>query len=243
MIIINAGVPRSGTVLVNAILRKILFMSGAAVTQSNPHGEELPRMLRDLRRSGKERYRAIIVHTHTWHADATKLLDGSPWATGFINYRDPRDVCVSLMRLHDHDLNAAMTMTQNSFTQLETTIAALDLMIIPYELLAKDPASHIFQIGRQLGFWLSLSDVERIAQETSVQEHTQIMQKVQDGTLENLQHRKNKNRVLAEDPKTLINDRHIQSGASGRWRSELDEAQQAQVNEVFQPLLQKFGYS
>ncbi|MEM7056416.1 MAG: sulfotransferase domain-containing protein [Pseudomonadota bacterium] len=243
MIIINAGIPRSGTVLVNAILRQILKLSGAAVSQANPHGDELPQLIRNIQRAGKDRHRAVVVHTHTWHSDATTLLANSPFVTGFINYRDPRDVCVSLMRLHDHDLEAAATMTTNSFTQFETTIAALDLMVIPYELLVREPSAHIFQIGRRLGLWLGMEDVAHIQDETSSEKHEAIMKKVQSGELDNLKKRSNRNRVLVEDTRSLINDRHIQSGASGRWRTELDEVEQAHVNEVFAPLLERFGYA
>ena len=243
MIILNAGVPRSGTVFVNAILRQILKQSGAAVSQANPHGEELPRLIRELRRSGKERHRAVLVHTHTWHVDATGLLANSSWVTGFVNYRDPRDVCVSLMRLHDHDLDAAIQMTLNSFAHFDEMVAALDLMVIPYELLVLNPTAHIFQMARQLGVWLGIVDVARIQAATSSAEHRKIMEKVQKGELDTLQQRQNRNRVLVEDPRTLINDRHIQSGASGRWRTELDDAQQARVNGAFASLLERFGYT
>lgn len=242
MIILNAGIPRSGTVLVNAILRQILKRTGTGVTQANPHGEELPRLIHDLQRAGKDRHRAVLIHTHTWHEDATILLANSPWATGFINYRDPRDVCVSLMRLHDHDLATALKMTQNSFSQFEDTTVALDLMVIPYELLVQNPAAHIYQMAQRLGIWLGLDDVAKIEAATSADQHRKIMEKVRDGALDTLQQRHNRNRVLVEDTMTLINDRHIQSGASGRWQTELDEDQQERVNEAFAPLLKRFGY-
>lgn len=243
MIILNAGIPRSGTVLVNAILRQILKITGAPVSQANPHGDELPRVIRGLQRSGKDKHRSVLLHLHTWHAEATRLLSDSPFVTGFINFRDPRDVCVSLMRLHDHDLETAAEMTTNSFTQFEYIIDALDLMVIPYELMVRDPAAHIFQIGQRLGVWLSMEDIERIQHETSVEKHEAIMKQVQDGKLDSLQKRPNRNRTLVEDTRSLINDRHIQSGVSGRWRTELNEADQARLNELFAPLVQRFGYA
>lgn len=243
MIILNAGIPRSGTVMVNAILRQILKTTGAFVTQANPHGEELPQLIRDVQRSGKDKYRSVLIHLHTWHTGATALLAGSPFVTGFVNYRDPRDVCVSLMRLHDHDLQTATTMTTNAFIHFESTVEALDLMVIPYELLVQNPGAHIFQIGRRLGIWLGMEEIERIRQETSADKHAAIMKKVQAGALENLQSRANTNRVLIEDPRSLINDRHIQSGAAGRWRTELSETDQRRVNDVFAPLIQRYGYA
>ncbi len=68
------------------------------------------------------------------------------------------------------------------------------------------------------------------------------MEKVKSGEMDGLAHRQNTNRVLVEDPRTLINDRHIQSGASGRWRQELSEAERNAANERFAGLIQRYGY-
>ncbi len=68
------------------------------------------------------------------------------------------------------------------------------------------------------------------------------MEDVQAGNMDGLNRRENRHRVLVEDVRTLINDRHIQSGASGRWRGELTEDQQKTINERFAPLLQRYGY-
>lgn len=242
MIILNAGVPRSGTVLVNAMLREIFAENGIKCAQANPHGQQLPQLIRKLQASGSDRHKTALVHTHSWDGEAARLLRGSPYATGFINYRDPRDVCVSLMRLHEHDFETAAQMTLASFTVFESTIRDADLMVIPYELLIADKPGHIFQMAARLGFWLGLDVVERIDAATSIERHKGVMEKVQSGEMEGLARRKNTHRVLVEDPRTLINDRHIQSGATGRWRLELSESDQNAANEQFGPLLRKYGY-
>lgn len=242
MIVLNAGVPRSGTVLVNAIVRKLFAANGVTAVQANPHGEALPRLIRHLQDSGQDRHKTVLVHTHSWDTQSADLLRGCPWVTGFVNYRDPRDVCVSLMRLHEHDFKTAAKMTTASFQLFEATARQRGLMVIPYELLAADRPGHIFQIARQLGFWPGLDLVRRIDEETSVDRHRAVMEQVQSGEIDNLARRQNRNRVLVEDPSTLINDRHIQSGVSGRWRDELTPAEQEEANALFAVLLKTYGY-
>ena len=243
MIIFNAGVPRSGTVLVNAILRQIFEVNGTRIAQANPHGVELPKLIRHLQQTGQDRHKTVLVHTHSWDAETARLVAGSPFVTGFINYRDPRDVCVSLMKLHEHDFEAASKMVLGSFNIFEAAVRDADLMVIPYELLITGKPGHIFQIARRLGYFPRMDQIAQIDEATSVDRHKAVMEKVQTGEMDGLARRQNTHRVLVEDPKTLINDRHIQSGASGRWRDELGEQEQKEAMQVFGPLLKRYGYS
>lgn len=242
MIVLNAGVPRSGTVLVNAILRKLFEMARAPIQQLNPHGDELTQAIASLQRSGRDRHRTTLIHTHTWTRHAGQLLRASPFVAGFANYRDPRDVCASLMRLHDHPFDAAATMTENSFLHFDAMAQELDLMIIPYERLVADPQGHIFQIARRLGFWPGLDRVAEIDAATSMDRHREVMEKVQAGELDTLRRRENRHRVLVEDKATLINDRHIQSGRFGRWRDEIAADLHGVANERFADLIKRYGY-
>ena len=242
MIILNAGIPRSGTVLVNAMLRQLLLAEKVPVSVTNVSKSKLISVLKSLRRSGRERHRATLVHLHTWTAEATQLLSGSAWVTAFANYRDPRDVCVSLMRLHDHLLDEAAALTSISFDHFERFVSEIDPLIIPYELLVSSPKAHIFQIARHLGFWPGQQLVAEIERETSIEKHSQIMKQVQDRQLPKLITRENYRRTLFEDPHTMISDRHIQSGQSGRWKSELSPDDQARLTERFLPLLELYGY-
>ena len=44
------------------------------------------------------------------------------------------------------------------------------------------------------------------------------------------------------DSTHLINDRHIQSGATGRWKEELTQDQQDEVNRTFAEVIARFGF-
>ena len=146
------------------------------------------------------------------------------------------------MQLHEHDFNTAAQMVEASYKLFAATVRSVDVMAIPYELLTASPAAHIYQIARRLGLQIGLDRVGQIEAETSIDRHRAVMEKVQTGTLDNLAHRQNTHRVLVEDTETLINDRHIQSGAQGRWRNDLPSDLHEVANERFSPILKRYGY-
>ena len=117
MIVLTAGVPRSGTVLVNSIVRTLLVQNGVSVIQKNPHGKELVFLLQRLMRSGMQMYKVLLVHTHTWNDECTRLVENNAHVVGFLNYRDPRDVCVSLINLHDLAFDSAIQAVEQALSE------------------------------------------------------------------------------------------------------------------------------
>lgn len=242
MIIINAGVPRSGTVLVNAMIRTLLVQAGVGIAQTNPHGRQLTALVQRLKRDGQYRHKPILVHTHSWDAETQRMLVTDPHVVAFASYRDPRDVCVSMMKLHDMPFDDVRQSVSAYFQVFETVVQALDAIVLPYELLVASKEAHCFQIARHLGLWPTFEQVRAVVEETSVERHRTIMEDVRAGRIAELTERQNSNRILREDRHTLINDRHIQSGVAGRWRTELSEQQQETANAAFDTILERYGY-
>ncbi|MEM1299839.1 MAG: sulfotransferase domain-containing protein, partial [Pseudomonadota bacterium] len=220
MIILNAGVPRSGTVLVNAIVRELLRSVAPNVVQLNPHGAELVQVVRNLQATGQHIHATYLIHTHSWGPEVSARLAGDAHARTIVNYRDPRDVCVSLMKLHENELGVTMKAVELYFAHMEACARDTGALVLPYELLAAHTPSAIFQIARHLGLWPGLDRVAEIAEATSIDKHRGVMEEVKAGSRDHLIQRQNRKRVLIEDGETLINDRHIQSGRSGRWKTE-----------------------
>ena len=242
MLILNTGVPRSGTVLVNAMIRAFLRQQGIVPGQANPHGNQLSQLCNALLRSGTYRHKPILIHTHSWDRDTAGLLAGNPHVATFANYRDPRDVCVSIIKLHELAFETAMDAVTLYFQEFEATVRDTNAMVIPYELLVSGKQGFAFQIARHIGFWPTFAQIDEVCEETSVERHRQVMDDVNSGAAKNVVERQNRHRTLREDPRTLINDRHIQSGATGRWRAELTPDQQETATEKFRPLLERYGY-
>lgn len=57
-----------------------------------------------------------------------------------------------------------------------------------------------------------------------------------------VQKRNNPKRTMRESTTHFINDRHIQSGKTGRWKKELTYEQQKIVNTHFESLLKELGF-
>ena len=243
MIILNAGVPRSGTVLVNAMIRALLKKAGVRTVQSNPHGAELAQLIVRLRRNGDDRLRTVLVHTHSWDRDAERLIVGNPNVVAFANYRDPRDACVSLMQLHDQGLEDAIRVITSYFQQFEATAMTTNALVIPYEMLVQAREAFAFQIARRLGLWPTFAQIDEVIEETSLERHRKVMEDVREGRTDSVVERQNRKRILREDRLTLINDRHIQSGATGRWRQEIPKERHDEVTEAFAPILNRYGYA
>lgn len=243
MIALNTGVPRSGTVLINAIIRGIMAHAGIRVTQANPHGAELPALIGRLMRACDEPGLLHLVHTHSWDEATEAICAGQSEIHAFACYRDPRDVCVSLMQLHDLDRDAALKLTMAGFALFEATCRGVDPIVIRYESLIADKRKVIEMIAQDLAVPQDDACIAQIDEATSVAAHRRVVNAINRGETTSLVARQNRSRILYEDPVTLINDRHIQSGASGRWRSELSTSDQEVLCERLRSLTDRYRYA
>ena len=239
-LVLNLGVPRSGTVLIGAIIREVIARSGGRTEIANPHGTEVADAIRAAL-AAPQAGSTCILHTHSWPAGADAPLAPGR-ACGFVNLRDPRDVCVSLMQLHDHPFGDAAAMVEAAFAHADAMSARGDLVTIRYESLVADVEDHVRMVAARLGGSLDADDVTAIADATSIDRHRRIMTDLQAGRRRHVRVRQNRHRLLVEDADTLINARHIQSGRIGRWRTELSAEQQRRANRRFGPILAALGY-
>ncbi|MCG6902506.1 MAG: hypothetical protein LJE68_07470 [Rhodobacter sp.] len=141
------------------------------------------------------------------------------------------------MKLHDLAIDEAAPLVLESFAAITRMATATSWPVIEYSSLSADKPGNIRRIAHHLGFRTPPGSVRRIAAETSVARHREIMERVRAGKVANLIERQNSKRILREDAETLINDRHIQSGKTGRWRQELAPHEQARANREFSAYL------
>lgn len=242
MFIVHGGLPRSGTVLVGTIIRALLFRNGLGFTRLGPQERrDLPRYA-DLIGT-RAPMPATLSHTHLIDRACIAALAGRTDATVFWNYREPRDVLVSLMRLHALDFGHALRSVE-VFLRSEREIAKAGLGIrIRYEDLVADPAGHVRIIAETTGLPAAPDIVDQIAAETAPERHKAIMQGLRDGLVPNQRTLPTLHRPLREDPDTLINEHHIQSGAPGRWRQELTPEQQDRAGTHLGRWIEVLGYT
>lgn len=236
MLILSLGVPRSGTILVFNMLREILTRQNVPFRSVNTNYPETEAFL-----SQHEYQDNVLMHAHNVLPEVQKALQRRD-SIAFFNFRDPRDVVISMMRLHDYSFEKCMGLAEISFNQYRIARRMQRVMFIPYEYLTEAPAAYVFQLAQRLGIFLALDVVAEIEKATSLDAHKKIMRDVSRATVD-VQVRKNPKRVLKESTTHFINDRHIQSGRSGRWRRELSLDQRKVATDHFQPLLKELGYS
>lgn len=241
MIILNFGIPRSGTVWAFNVFRKIWERQGVAFETESPNSCAAV----DDCVTGLDLTRNVIIHGHDVTPKLIQLA-AHPEVRPFFNYRDPRDVVVSQIRLHDVPLENAIEMTAAAYRSLSKAICLPGIMVIPFAHIAEHAEPLIFQMATRLGILLKLGDVKTIAEETSARQHKQIMQNVAEpessadsGSVATAHLA---TREIRYDEKHLITDRHIQSGKNGRWREELDATQQAEVQQRFAQLVDVLGF-
>jgi len=236
VLVLSLGVPRSGTILVFNVLREILTRKQVPFRQVNTNYPETTAFF-----SGYDYSDNVLLHAHNVLPPVQQAIPRKDVIT-FFNYRDPRDVVVSMMRLHDYTFEKCMELAEISFAQYRTARRFKRIMFIPYDHLLAAPEAFIFQIAQRLGLFLPLTVVAEIEKVTSLEAHKKVMKDVARAT-EGVQVRRNPKRTLKESTKHFINDRHIQSGRSGRWRREMSPDQRRRSTEHFKELLIELGYA
>ena len=234
-LILSLGVPRSGTILIFNVLREALALRGIPFTTVNTNYPETTAFLSGYDFSGR-----VLMHAHNVLPEVQKVLS-RPDVQAFFNYRDPRDVLVSMKKLHDYDFQKCMELVEISFAQLTTARRFPGVMFIPYPHLMAAPETLIFQVAQKAGVFLGLEEVARIRKATSIENHTKIMKQVGSEQVP-VQVRRNPKRTMRESTVHFINDRHIQSGRSGRWMRELTAEEQGIATRHFKPLLLELGF-
>ncbi|MBI2993958.1 MAG: sulfotransferase domain-containing protein [Gammaproteobacteria bacterium] len=232
MLILSLGVPRSGTILVFNILREILTRQKVPFSSVNANYPETTAFLSQYDFSGN-----VLMHAHNLLPAVQTVLPRAD-VCAFFNYRDPRDVVVSMMRLHDYSFEKCIELTDISFDQFRSARRYPKVMLIPYAQLLGSTAEFIGRIAERLGYAISPEVVSQIREATSLDAHRRIMREVAGAEIE-VQERRNPRRTLLESTTYFINDRHIQSGKPGRWRDELTKAQQQHATAHFLPLLRE----
>ena len=240
MLVINGGMPRSGTVLVGNLVRLMLERRSIAWKRYNPQERrDLPAFLDLVRRPFDT---AVIVHTHLVDDEILNALRTRPDAILIWNHRDPRDALVSLRQLHDLSLDRAFEAMQVYCAATEIAHTSAICHRIAYEALVDDLPGYISSLSDALDFTLEEGEIDSLLQQTSPEAHVRIMNALSTGTQKGARVMQTKHRMMREEPTTLINDRHIQSGKSGRWRRELTQQDQQQVSDVLSRWVGMLGY-
>jgi len=235
MLVLSLGVPRSGTTFVFNVLRELWTARRVKFSSVNTNYPETASFLKGHDFKGN-----VLLHAHNVLPEVQRVLS-RPDVRAFFNYRDPRDVVVSMMKLHEYTFEKCMELVEISFAQYRTARKFPSIMFIPYSAVVGEPLKVIGDLAARLDIAVDAREIARIGKATDIEAHRDVMRAVGRSQIP-VQVRRNPRRVLKESKRHFINDRHIQSGAEGRWREELDAGQQDIARRRFGPLLVELGY-
>ena len=233
MLYLIGGMPRSATVWAFNVADLILRSRGIHCQKINANSpDEL-----DAAIAGYEPDKNLLIHFHDLSENLRKAAR-EPGVRITYSYRDPRDIVCSQIRLHEVSFEQAVGMTSAACNSFLEMLKLPGRLLIPYYSATRHPEAVVFSMAFHLGHMIGQSEVETICRETSMEKFRGIMTRVDKGGegtgSADMQHRQ-----IHYDPETLINDRHIQSGRSGRWKDELTDEQQLTLEKIFGVFVKK----
>lgn len=236
MLIVNGGLPRSGTVLVGLILQEVFAHHKLDFLSVNLHGDSLRSFVENYGSSPRSQYVNYLIHTHTW-SDYFSHNNGIV----FWNHRHPLDALVSIMELHDKTYEEGLkfmiaSINDGKFMEDRPRFS------IPYELLTQHQEAYVNCIANLIGLPMHAKMCSSISDALSLAKVKNKVSQISSTEYIDKRYIKNSKRTMIEDSKTFLNDRHIQNGKYMRYKSELDEHQIVLATKALQPFLDKYGY-
>lgn len=233
MLYLIGGMPRSATTWTFNVADMLLKNRGVHCRKCNVNSpDEL-----DAAIAGHDAGENLLVHFHDV-SESLRQVAGQRHVRMTYNYRDPRDIVCSQIKLHHVSFEQAVSMTGLACNYLLDVLKLPGRMLIPYYSATRHQEAVVFALAFHLGHMIGQSEVEAICRETSAEKFKRIMERVDRGD-ESTGSVFTGHRQIHYDPETLINDRHIQSGKTGRWKEELTEEQQLVVEQVFRTFVKK----
>lgn len=233
MLYLIGGMPRAATTWVFNVADLILKNREIYCRKVNANSpDEL-----DTAIAGYDSQESLLVHFHDI-SDSVRRVAGQRHVRVAYSYRDPRDIVCSQMKLHDVSFEQAVGMTSLACNYLLEALKLPGKMLIPYYSATRHQEAVVYALAFHLGHMIGQSEVETICRETSVEKFKGIMEQLDKGG-EDTKSVLAGQRRFRYDPETLINDRHIQSGKTGRWKEELTEEQQRMLEEIFGKFVKK----
>ncbi len=186
---------------------------------------------------------AVLKAHEVGHRTAERIAKGR--IRNVFTIRDPRDSLASMERfwprsgdlwVHtgDQSLEERLRVFQHLLIQAERFMTDDHSHVVRYEKMIEAPEEHIAAIAHYIGLRPDKATVAAVHRATNAEAMREIAERTEaekglgPGAL---------------DPETNIHSRHIDSGAPGRWRDELDADTAHRATIAFLPWLISLGYA
>ncbi len=178
-----------------------------------------------------------VIKVHSPAQYALQLIR-SGGAYNICTIRDPRDCVASRQLFEDESFEKSLRFIETNLSYVDLYRSFGNTLFIRYEDMIADPARYIAVIVEHLGVAITAD----LAAEIHTQTNIEAARSISSG-------------VPAQSPDTVIRDQshlvdvatnlhenHIHGGMCGRWRTELSEDQQRQVNDRLYQWIFSLGY-
>lgn len=233
-----SGLRRSGSTWsynVARLLMQFVAQSRQSAFYASYHdGENLDKMIRLAMRRRAGFY---VVKSHLPGPLAMQAIaKGKAW--NIVTYRDPRDVLVSLHDFKGWSIEDGVRAILHEMPYIETFWKHDRSLKLRYEDMKEDPKVEIRKIAQFLRVQVDDVFVERLHEHTSTDTARKISESLP--ALQGDAVRQEEDHLVHREQ--LLHTGHVLDGAVGKWRTRLDERQQAFVGEHLASSVQLLGY-
>lgn len=226
-IVLNCGGPRSGSTLLNIIIKEVLVEGLKQESNYIDNCEGFRRKLSCFNH-------LTLVKTHRYFWNVGYLIRRNQ-IVAFMTHRDMRDVSVSLLKKGwIEDIESFVN--SKELKQIEYTSLAYaslpGMHVISYDELVDDTNNVISQVATRLGVELTVDKVNLIAQKVSADN---VKKKI--------------NAISASvdidqgvDESTGLHVNHIHDPVSGKWKKHLNSLEASLIARDTKEYNQRFGY-
>jgi len=227
MIIISAGLIRSGSVALYQLMREIVETTGIGDAPRLPINQEKEFLVEHLEEWATDQEKWHVIKLHEY------IEELEPYAyNAVIMHRDPRAVVLSLMKFRDMSFTTAMSSrmitnySHNLLIWLDRTPPVFRMVRTYRHIVGEQNRIQLVRnIGEMMRVGINSEDAYAIQNNWSITN--------------------NKARALLNLPPNspeYMSKRHIYTGATDEWRTELSMEQIAVVESRFQEHMRKFDY-
>lgn len=199
--------------------------------------------VKDLLAATKDRRQLFVAKAHDFFDDFYSVFARNEVKVVYV-YRDIRDVAVSLMAKKGNNSFWRLFISgdiEDILYQYQKWTSTSPVLISRYEYMVQDLSQEVGRIAEFLGIDLDNASTGSLAEEYSMQNQLQRIDEIEKRN-EGLVLKGKKNQYWV-DPKTLLNQKHIRSGASEQWRNKLSPFQIGLLEYVAYDWMKSVGYS
>lgn len=236
--IICSGMMRSGSTWSFNVCRLLYSTIAEKLNQPAESGYMDGEAVDDfLEEADFEEEKFVVIKAHTPGPKTLERIDNGV-VKNVCTFRDPRDAVASRRTFQDEPFEESMEWIKRNIKFMHRYAQTQQTLFIRYEDMMRDSLSQIRALGRYLGADLNERLIRDLDHNTNFARSRAMASRVKELPSEQLY----QDRTHTVDRLTNLHENHIQSGKTGRWRTELTEEENRVLLNAFGKILVSLNY-